>query len=751
MFMNMKIGYRTVMLVVVAIVAVIFFFKGKIFDTLTSLELTGGRAATENYQPTIPTVTFSSETKSTLNEIGKLNNEVLTLSEKSKTAPQVQKSQNVAELKTDLKARAAKIQLLVAENPDAALVIMLPPKAIADITQQAPIEAGRFLEKSITLSNAVLRVIHIDNFDPSDPKKSTGEIQYYITKNTSEQRLYLAGGELELTSGTVANINGYQLSSGDVLAASGATSLQIISVPTPESVGEQKTLTILVNFTDSWPIPFTEEQAKELVFNGPMQKYYRENSYSKTWFTGDVVGWYTLPRKGFADGYCQWPQLNYLDDFDSLFKRDNINLANYGRILFLASHPCMYGGFSSVGKYDHYIGGQIYKLSESWVGSLDYYNPDPTAPPLPASGLPSEWRVLDYVLAHELGHALGVVHANGWSCSNAILYGDDCRHQEYGNWFDVMGAGAFSLHFNAYFKNALGWLKNDILNVGNTFGKYVSYQLFPLESNTLPLGARTYRAISITPPGFNRPVYFLENRKAIGYDSNLNDPDLKSNTKGVFVNWIPERGQWAPMSRLLDMTPSGNYNWNAVTLAPNTEYTDLGRGVTIKVGDPKMSVTGADANVKVKTFPPVCQKLAPVLGDFYLFNSIYPGDSIFTSSFILNADSPSCSSSLYKLAIILPSGWQSTYIYPDEEFRLESGELLYDAIAFSVPSDAFGGSYPITFKVVKYKADGVTVDKITERTFYIYVNSLAPSPSPFPKPTPGPSTTPTNSPPPPPN
>ena len=142
---------------------------------------------------------FSGATRSKLEEIGKLNNEALTLSEKSKTASQVQKTQNIAQLETNLESRAAKIQALVGENPDAALAVMLPPKAIADITQQAPTEAGKFLEKSITVSNATLEVIHIDNFDENDRTKSTGEIRYYIIKNISKQRLYLAGGELELS------------------------------------------------------------------------------------------------------------------------------------------------------------------------------------------------------------------------------------------------------------------------------------------------------------------------------------------------------------------------------------------------------------------------------------------------------------------------------------------------------------------------------------------------------------------------
>lgn len=702
----MKIGYRIIILVVVIFIGVVFFFKGRIFNTLISLDLSRGSAATENYRPTSRALTFRAEVKEKFDEIGKLNNEILTFSEKSKTASQDQKNQNISQLKTRLAARAAKIQLLLTESPDATLPVMLPPKTIVTITQQAPVEANKFLEKTTSVNNVTLKVIHVDHFNSNDLTKSTGEIEYYIIKNKSEQRLYLAGGEIELTSGTKVNIDGYELPSGNVLAASGAGSLRVISVPTPESVGNQKTLTILVNFADSGPVPFSKEQAQSLVFNGPTQNFYRENSYGKAWFTGDVAGWYNLPRNGHVNGSCQWPQPAF-DDFSSLLQRDNINLATYGRVLFLANHPCMGGGFSSVGKVDQSIGDRVYKLSESWVGWLDFYNSLSYMPELP-----SEWRIIDFILTHELGHALGVVHANGWNCNTAVLYSDECRHQEYGNYYDTMGSGIYSLNFNAYFKDTLGWLKGKVVSVGDTRGKYRRYSLSPLESLS------GFRGIRITMQGMTKPSYYVEYRTAIGYDSHLKTPNL-DNTRGVFINWIPERGQWAPMSRLLDMTP-GNYSLDNVVLAQDKEFTDYGRGVSIKLGT--RAIRNNSASVMVKTFKPVCQNLSPSLDNFYSFNqSVHPGDSIFISFRLFSQDSPSCPKTSFKFDVLPPNGW-SANISPESKFDLEAGAYNYGNTTVTIPQDAAGGNYGVTFRATKYKSDGITVDKITEMPFYIYVN-----------------------------
>jgi hypothetical protein len=64
------------------------------------------------------------------------------------------------------------------------------------------------------------------------------------------------------------------------------------------------------------------------------------------------------------------------------------------------------------------------------------------------------------VLIHEIGHSLGLAHANFWDTSGQSAIGTGAN-QEYGHQFDVMG-NAYGVnekgHYNTFAKNKLKWL-----------------------------------------------------------------------------------------------------------------------------------------------------------------------------------------------------------------------------------------------------------------------------------------------------
>jgi hypothetical protein len=76
------------------------------------------------------------------------------------------------------------------------------------------------------------------------------------------------------------------------------------------------------------------------------------------------------------------------------------------------------------------------------------------------------------VAAHELGHNFGLNHANFWDAGQDSAIGRGTSI-EYGDKFDTMGsASAGQKHFNARFKNLLGWLPSSDVISFSTNGVY---------------------------------------------------------------------------------------------------------------------------------------------------------------------------------------------------------------------------------------------------------------------------------------
>ena len=595
-----------------------------------------------------------------------------------------------ATLKKVTKERRELLENLIKKDPVSALTSMLPATTVSDL----PTEIKSDVEQPVKLSGKI-EVLYIDDFK----QPQNNRFEYFLKNGAKRLNFYPAAESPSLVSGATVQVQGYQIGN-NVVAGLGEGTFQVLAEATPPSVGDQKTLVVLITFPDTGAVPFTPDQARNFVFNDQMQAFFKEASYGKVSLSGDVLGWYTLPRSAYyPGGGCNWPQFAGDFSYDEVYGliKGNVDVRAYQRLILLVN-GCG-GGMGTVGKPSYIIGGITHDISISWDGVGEFFNS-------PMGFHPFKWSYLDFVMSHELGHNLGVVHANSWDCSPNILYGS-CAHQEYGNIYDVMGVGYFSTHFNAAFKDAYKWLDPGSLL---TIDKSGTYTLNPYEGTT------GVRAAKIYQPVINNVPFYLEFRKGVGFDSGLNQQNTSVNQKGLFVNWLPKIS-FAPAPRLLDMTPGDRnllgsfYNgWEDVALRGNNVFTDKGRGITI---GPVLSLSTSSITFQVGVKTPICVSSQPAILAYPVYAQTVKGEKTFWSFSIQNMDSPSCAASNYQANVIGPAGWTLAMGNAQPISLAPETEPSYNNFELEVPSNAQSGIYNVLLRVTNLNTSKVTDLPIT--------------------------------------
>jgi hypothetical protein len=285
----------------------------------------------------------------------------------------------------------------------------------------------------------------------------------------------------------IASNDATSADSASLLASSGSGSAS-------DTTGVQRTLVLLLNFTAYPDQPLTVAEVRDAVFDAPdsMNAFYREASFDQVSFAGDVVGWLTLPT---VPANCD----NFVLLQEAIQAADPlVDFTQYDRLILVspALGPLpgcpIEGGRGTVGKITIATQDGQQTLSVSWIEEFNVFG-----------------------LAHEMGHNLGLLHANRLECPTETIDAS-CTHTEYQDPFDVMGTNLYQ--FNAPHKERLGWLQpaNVTLAVGDG--------TFTVEALETPTAGVQALKVQAAGSGY---YYYIEHREPFGFDAALaGHPDV---------------------------------------------------------------------------------------------------------------------------------------------------------------------------------------------------------------------------------
>lgn len=263
----------------------------------------------------------------------------------------------------------------------------------------------------------------------------------------------------------------------EVTLAAGDASVQAVAVAPTAVTGEQKTIVIGINFQNA-NLECSTTQIQGMMFSGnpSVSTLYLETSLGNLWFSGDVVGPFTINYN--SAGACDYSA--WANAADAAAQAAGVNLSQYTHkvYVFPKLNGCAWAGLGTVGG----------NPSRAWIAACDFAD----------------------VYAHELGHNLGMHHASTDSNNDGV---SDC---EYCDNSDVMGYGGVGLRaLNGPHREQLGWYAADKVQTLTAEGVYL---VAPLEKS--PDQTPYPQILKFAKPGAS-DFYYVSYRRAVGADAAL--------------------------------------------------------------------------------------------------------------------------------------------------------------------------------------------------------------------------------------
>lgn len=546
----------------------------------------------------------------------KLTHQVVGLNKRLQHASPNARERIYEELRTLANERRLLLSMLMQSDPSAVLRVAIP----ANIRNGMPDAIRALIEQRQDVEGELV-VFYEDHED--------GGYRLHHVLNILDERisLHFRSTPFGLLTGMPVRARGVLL--GDAMAMESGENILILSAdggsgggsnggtaaPLPDTLGEQQTAVLLINFASMPEEPWTVEQAHASVF-GPVSDFIQENSYGQTWLNGDVFGWLTIDLDPAG---C--PVTDITIEANRAATGQGINLSGYNRIIYaFPDIGCSWSGQATIGG----------SPSSAWIDGT-----------LLNAG----------IVTHELGHTFGLYHSHALECGTDVV-GSNCLTAEYGDALDRMGNHSAG-HFNTFQKLRLGWLDHAASPPTVTAGSSGSYHLDAYAAQAQ--GNKALRLPRNTDPVTGQSSwYFLEYREALGFDSFLSASRYAASVTNGVVFRLGTEGDPNSIS-LLDMTPnSQQFDWDDMALGTGNSYTDTGSGTTITLE--QIDATGAVISVDFGTGACVHNSpaiaLSPSQGPW-----VSPGMPVSYQVTVTSNDSDPCLVSAFDLSTDMPAGW----------------------------------------------------------------------------------------------
>jgi hypothetical protein len=391
-----------------------------------------------------------------------------------------------------------------------------------------------------------LTTVHVDAFAASHTAERFAvhgtQGSFTVLDNVPSSAQSLIGDTIAV-AGHATDGGAVEVSSISAAPAAGGARTHTAAASKP--VTTRRVAVVLLNFSDRPQTPWSVAEADTVMFSGTtsVAAFYSDSSSGAVTFTGSVFGYYTITRTTAGCAFTQWS-----DAARSAAAAAGVNLSGYHHVVYVwpGVDECGWSGIAAAP-------GNV-----AWInGSLT-----------------------TYVIAHELGHNLGLYHASALQCTDAAgtpaAVSDTCTVSEYGDPFSIMGSSE-RLH-HATHRAQLAFPV--VATVATADGTWT----------VVPPGSQAGSALLRIPRG-DGDFLDIEYRQPSGM-FDIFAPDSAVAT-GVTLRIAPALSR-AASSKLVDVTPTLPASFDDSSLKPGESFTDPVSGALIHldmIGDGGASVS----------------------------------------------------------------------------------------------------------------------------------------------------------------